>query len=907
MGLNYEEPSRDNKWITWSAMNGTNLRREIENTNNCDYRVSLIIPIYNKAEWLDTCFHSILNQSIDYRNVEVLMIDDGSQDDSLKIMKRYADKYENFKWFTKENGGPAQARNFGIKHATGKYLMYLDPDDYLGKNTIESVCNFFDRHYDKIDVVTYKIIPIKDGEEQDLHFRYEVLKSQGVYDLTELENSFICHTTMNTCVKNKFEKNVLFSEKYYWGEDQKYNIDTLKEKQKIGYCNDAEYYYVKSSNSITNARGYSYYLFERVMELWEEEFSEFLGHVPYYIQATYIHDLNWKLRANMLLPYHYGEAQYKEAWNRIVSLLRRCDDEIIIHHPNVERAHRLYWLKMKSDNFRVHFGANSIDVFCNEKLVLSEKKIHLTIEKCCIEENVIKLSGVLKPLYSSIMEDVSLEVLCGLGEYTIPVALKPSSMSRFHTHEITNKFYNFKVEIDANAVNKFRFIVLSGGKRYETDMHFSNHVPFRRGRNDSLIRGRIELRYSFRANGFIVRKLDSIGVMRKKRRLFPQIAHDDIGSAVMQYRLDRKKKKSSPIWLYCDCENVTKDNGFYQFEHDVNRNDGIERFYILDEDNFKERKKYFPGNLENRIVRFGSRKHMTLFLMAELVVISFAEVYTYSPMEMSDFKKYSHLLDFPKIVYLQHGVLHAHLPWKYSVDRMKIDKEVISSHYEEENLVNNYGFERENLIEAGMPRYDYIDERQKPEKKILYAPTWRRYLIDRKENDWICNDKRFINSIFYKSIMSFINDDRLDKALSEYGYTLDIKLHPIFKGYGNTVHSKSGRVNLITDDINAANYEMFITDYSSFVFDFVYLNRKILYFVPDYEMFKSGMDNYFRLDLPLEDGFGPFVQNEEDAVNQLIEMMDEPIASRYLQKMQGFFIHKDNHQRDRIYEALKTL
>ena len=155
--------------------------------------------------------------------------------------------------------------------------------------------------------------------------------------------------------------------------------------------------------------------------------------------------------------------------------------------------------------------------------------------------------------------------------------------------------------------------------------------------------------------------------------------------------------------------------------------------------------------------------------------------------------------------------------------------------------------------------------------------------------------------------MSFINDDRLDKALSEYGYTLDIKLHPIFKGYGNTVHSKSGRVNLITDDINAANYEMFITDYSSFVFDFVYLNRKILYFVPDYEMFKSGMDNYFRLDLPLEDGFGPFVQNEEDAVNQLIEMMDEPIASRYLQKMQGFFIHKDNHQRDRIYEALKTM
>ena len=97
MGLNYEEPSRDNKWITWSAMNGTNLRRKMGNTNNCDYRVSLIIPIYNKAEWLDTCFQSILNQSIDPQMVEVLMIDDGSEDNSLDIMKRYSEKYSNFK------------------------------------------------------------------------------------------------------------------------------------------------------------------------------------------------------------------------------------------------------------------------------------------------------------------------------------------------------------------------------------------------------------------------------------------------------------------------------------------------------------------------------------------------------------------------------------------------------------------------------------------------------------------------------------------------------------------------------------------------------------------------------------------------------------------------------------------
>lgn len=890
-------------------MNGTNLRREMGNTNNCDYRVSLIIPIYNKAEWLDTCFRSILNQSIDPQMVEVLMIDDGSEDNSLDIMKRYSEKYGNFKCYTKENGGPAQARNFGIKHATGKYIMYLDPDDWLGTNTIENVCKFFDKHYDEIDVVTYKIIPIKDGEEQDLHFRYEIMQKEGIYDLTEPGNSFICHTNMNTCVKNQFENNVLFSEEEeFWQEDQKYNIDTLKEKQKIGYCDKAEYYYIRNNESTTSTKFYAYYIFESSMNFWEEEFSEFSDHVPYYVQALYISDISWKLRTNKLLPHHYDKTDYDEAWNRITNLLSRCDDGIIINHPNVLQEHILYWLsKKKSNNFHVDFDKKRIDVFCNENLALSEKKIHLTLEQFRVEENEIKLSGTLKPLYSSIVEDVSLQVLCGLGDRMIPLALKPSSRSRFHTHESTNQFYNFEVSIDTTVVKKFRFVVMAGGERYETDTHFSNRMPFRRRHNDSLIKGRIECRYIYRGNVFIVKDLDSVGFARKRAGLFHRIAREDVEAAIKQYRLSAKKKKSSRIWLYYDCKNVRRDNGFYQFEHDVYKNDGIQRFYILDGDDFEERKKEFPAALQNRIVRFGSRKHVNLFLTAELVLTSFAEIYTYSPMEMKEFKKYSYLLDFSKIVYLQHGVLHAHLPWKYSLDRLGIDKEVISSYYEEKLLTGTYGFDRENLICSGMPRYDYIDERQKSKKKILYAPTWRRYLINRYENDWVCDEDRFTNSHFYKSVMSFINDDRLDKALEAHGYTLDIQLHPIFKGYNNTVRPESRNVNLITEDIEIADYEIFITDFSSFVFDFVYLNRKIMYFVPDYDFFRSGMNHYYRLDLPLEDGFGPFVQNEKDAVDHLIEMMDAPISPRYLQKMQGFFMYKDNHQRERIYEALKEV
>lgn len=59
--------------------------------------------------------------------------------------------------------------------------MYLDPDDWLGTNTIENVCKFFDKHYDEIDVVTYNIIPIRDGVEEEPHFRYEILQEECAF------------------------------------------------------------------------------------------------------------------------------------------------------------------------------------------------------------------------------------------------------------------------------------------------------------------------------------------------------------------------------------------------------------------------------------------------------------------------------------------------------------------------------------------------------------------------------------------------------------------------------------------------------------------------------------------------------------------------------------------------------
>lgn len=126
-------------------------------------------------------------------------------------MQRICRKYDIFKVFSLENGGVSATRNFGIEHSQGQYITYLDSDDTLTDNTLKTVADFFDRHFDEIDLVTYKIVPYYGEQKFALHYRYKLLKKTGVYDLEDPEYCYITQTTMNICVKNLGEGKNVFS------------------------------------------------------------------------------------------------------------------------------------------------------------------------------------------------------------------------------------------------------------------------------------------------------------------------------------------------------------------------------------------------------------------------------------------------------------------------------------------------------------------------------------------------------------------------------------------------------------------------------------------------------------------------------------------------------------------------
>lgn len=101
--------------------------------------VSVIVPIYNTKQYLSKCIDSILSQT--YRNIEILLINDGSPDDSKLIMEKYKQKDNRIKCYYKKNGGLSDARNYGVKHSKGKYICFIDSDDWVSNLYIEKLVN----------------------------------------------------------------------------------------------------------------------------------------------------------------------------------------------------------------------------------------------------------------------------------------------------------------------------------------------------------------------------------------------------------------------------------------------------------------------------------------------------------------------------------------------------------------------------------------------------------------------------------------------------------------------------------------------------------------------------------------------------------------------------------------------
>lgn len=348
-----------------------------------EYKATVIVPVYNVERFLRGCLKSLTEQTIGFENIEVVLVNDGSTDNSEAVCREFADKYDNVFLYSKENEGLSKTRNYGLARSNGKYIFFLDSDDKLRADTVKSVTDFFDTVYDEVDLVTYRIIQYYGEKPVVVHYRYRTLTKTGVYDLTDPDNRFITQTNINICIKNRGEDNLLFdTTPNFRHEDEKYCCDILREKMKIGFCSDGEYIYNRDNvDSIVSTKFSPENIFDTSMTFYEKLFDSFGRFVPTYYQGIVFNDLRWKLKDGKLLPLHLSGEDWEKANIRIDRLLARIEEDTIVLHPSVSENRLFYWLLRRPNSHpTVVCTDKGISIVSDGRKLYETKKIRIAVK-----------------------------------------------------------------------------------------------------------------------------------------------------------------------------------------------------------------------------------------------------------------------------------------------------------------------------------------------------------------------------------------------------------------------------------------------------------------------------------------------------------------------------------------------
>lgn len=195
------------------------------------YKVSVIIPIYNSEKYLKETLESLENQTI-FGEIEVVLINDGSKDNSLKICKKFEERYSNVVVISQKNAGVSNARNTGIKIARGHYITFLDSDDIVEPYLYEREYQLIDRSFADIAVVDF-IKQHPNGVEVKYRSNYKFCCEDNNKALKEFFKGNIGGQVVDKIFKAEIIRNIKFPECYKIGEDMSFVYQAILKSNKI--------------------------------------------------------------------------------------------------------------------------------------------------------------------------------------------------------------------------------------------------------------------------------------------------------------------------------------------------------------------------------------------------------------------------------------------------------------------------------------------------------------------------------------------------------------------------------------------------------------------------------------------------------------------------------------------------
>lgn len=216
-------------------------------------KVSVVVPIYNVEEYLERCIESLVKQTLE--DIEIILVNDGSRDKSGTIAQEFQKKYQDkIKYVEKENGGLSDARNYGMKYATGEYIAFLDSDDYIEKNAYK---------------VMYKKAKEEDSDYVECDFIWEYPEKSKKDEQIKYANknemlAFVRVVAWNKLIRREVitNNNIEFPKGLRY-EDVEFTYKLIPHINKFSYVNEFFIHYTQRQNSIANVQN------EKTAEIFE--------------------------------------------------------------------------------------------------------------------------------------------------------------------------------------------------------------------------------------------------------------------------------------------------------------------------------------------------------------------------------------------------------------------------------------------------------------------------------------------------------------------------------------------------------------------------------------------------------------------------------------------------------------
>lgn len=876
-----------------------------------EFIISTIIPVYNVEKYLRETIDSVIDQTIGFENIQMILVNDGSPDNSEKICLEYKEKYpDNIVYIKQENKGVSAARNNGFKHAKGKYINFFDSDDVWSKDAYEKGIEFLENNKE-VDVVAFRLKYFeasKDYHTLDYKFIYD-----GIVDIMKKPSFIVLHA--NSCIirseaipENPFDTRLKIC------EDTTMLFQILFDKQKYGMISSVCYNYrkrVNQSSAMQSAKTKPYwytdtikYAHKFLIELSNKNFGKVIPFLQYFL----MYESQWRIKSGIAASLNSEEKeQYNKDLRYIISLI---DDEVIAFQKNLT-------LIEKFEAFILKYG-NSV----KKKFKVKDNKFYINktyINNVFYLSNNIEIFEINKNNKLLIIGNINyFEKANFYIEYNSKQK-KLNTIEREHPAYETLKLdvykNEYKVELDIKENSTIKFYIEINGKKYLIRNSFIHYSRLRSLPNAYYYENKYLFTKNYDKDNYIesinVRKSSCFKAFIKEIKYLSWLLFKNKKACCIRILYWLTKPFYKNIFLFADREFMAGDSAevLFKYFNKVNKNKKSKTYFAVEKESedFEKMKEF------GRVVDYHSLKYKMLFLHAKFLISSHADEYV-----NNEFGKtmgyYADLYRF-RYIYLTHGILlHDSSQWLNRINK-NFTLNVATSPMEYESLLEDkYFFDKNQIIKTGMPRYDNLmNMKVKEENKILFMPSWRSTLTGpvipnsqhRQYNPKFKESEYFL---FYKKLFS---DKRLLDALKKSGLKIKFCIHPSFRA--QVKDFKGNEYVEFAIDVNS-QYEtlsskFLVTDYSSAACDFAYMNKPVIYanfdidHIYDVHYYNKG---YFDYDIH---GFGPNCKDYETFLNEMLKLInnDCKLEKKWENRMKKFFFYRDNKNSERVYKEIMKL